>query len=287
MADIAVLGGVGAALCWGVQYALSSRAARRTDPLTALLGVLLVGLATALPFALLEGPPRSADLGDWSYAAGAALGDVCGLGLVFVAFRRGPLALIAPIASAQGATATVLSVLTGEALAVADALGLVLVLTGMVVVLSHERSPGPNRAVRESFLAVLLAMGSCVSIGVALFCLSRSSPDLGSAWTLVVLRAGGIILLGSALAAKGVLAAPRGGMSLILPAGVIDNLGFVSFLTATAAGSVAIPAVLGSQFSVVAALIGVVVFRERLKIRQVTGVALIICGVAVLATQAG
>lgn len=247
--------------------------------------MLLVGLVTALPFALWEGLPNEARSGDWTFAALAAVGDVCGLGFIYMAFRKGPLALVAPIASAQGATATLISVLTGERLTGLDTLGLGAVMAGMIVVLSHQHRNREEPEGSDRFTSALLALGSCVAIGVALYSLSRSSVDLGTAWTIVVLRGGGLALLGIALGIRRLPLVPRESLQFVVPAGIIDNFGFVFFLIGTAAGSIAIPAVVGSQFSIVAALIGILLFGERLVRVQLVGLSIIVIGVAILAAQ--
>jgi len=284
LSQVAILGGLGAALCWGIQQALSSRAARRSHPLIALVALLSVGLAAALPVAISQGIP-SATASHWAFATLAAIADLCGLGLIFLAFQKGPLSLVAPLASAQGGAATLISVVLGERLSMLDLLGLGLVTTGMVVVLSHQYRHRQDPTGEQRFTSVLQAMGSCLAIGVALYSLGQSATALGTPWTLVVLKAVGLMLLAITLRIRGFLVAPRRILPLILPAGILDNLGFASFLAGTAAGGLAVPAVLGSQFSVVAAVIGVVLFDERLSRIQALGLGTVIVGVAVLAAQ--
>jgi drug/metabolite transporter (DMT)-like permease len=173
----------------------------------------------------------------------------------------------------------------GERLDVGDFLGLMLITAGMVIVLAYQHRHRNEPAGDARLTSALLASGSCVAIGVALYALSQSSAELGTAWTLVVLKGVGIVLLATVLFVRGMPSVPREAFHLIVPAGIADNIGFASFLAGTAAGSIAIPAVLGSQFSIVAALIGIVLFEERLARVQALGLAVIIIGVAILAAQ--
>lgn len=276
---IGALGGLGAAILWGCQNALNSRVSRVVEPATALFFTLLVGLVTALPVALALGTPTGATRGDWLWAALAALCAVVGLGCLFAALRRAPLSIVLPIASAQGATATVFAILAGEPLSALQGAALALVLVGVIVVAGAR--PGATQGGGRVAVAIWLAIGTAVVIGLELFALGQAEAGLGAAWEIVVLRGGGLALVAIAFAAR--RRVPRGpapALRRLALAGTIENLGFVSYIIGTGAGGVAVPAVLASQFSVVGALIGVVVFDERLTRRQVAGVVSIVIGVA-------
>ena len=74
----------------------------------------------------------------------------------------------------------------------------------------------------------------------------------------------------------------RAALPLVLIAGVGEVIG--SMLSAWGSReSIAITAVMGSQFAAVAALVAYLLFRERLGRLQVVGVVLIVGGVTVLA----
>ena len=73
--------------------------------------------------------------------------------------------------------------------------------------------------------------------------------------------------------------------SLVLPFVVVTGLceigGFAAYV-AGARHSIAIAAVLASQFAAIAALLAFVLFRERLTRIQTLGVCIVVAGVAVL-----
>jgi len=276
---IGALGGLGAAILWGCQNALNSRASRVVEPASALFFTLLVGLATALPIAVVLGAPTGATRADWMWAALAAVCAVVGLGCLFAALRRAPLSLVLPIASAQGATATVFAIIAGEALSPWQGAALGLVVAGVVVVAGAR--PGATQGDGNVAAAIWLAIGTAVVIGLELFALGQAEAALGPAWEIVVLRGGGLLLVAIALAGtRRIPRSPAPALRQLAVASTIENVGFVSYIIGTGGGSVAVPAVLASQFSVVGALIGVVVFDERLTRRQVAGVVSIVIGVA-------
>lgn len=73
----------------------------------------------------------------------------------------------------------------------------------------------------------------------------------------------------------------RSAAPLVVTAGLAELPGFLSY-AAGARDSVAVAAVLASQFAAVASVGAFLIFRERLTRLQLTGVVLIIAGVAAL-----
>lgn len=73
----------------------------------------------------------------------------------------------------------------------------------------------------------------------------------------------------------------RSALPLVVTTGVTEVLGFALFAVG-ARHSIAVAAVLGSQFAVVASVAAYVFLRERLTRLQLAGVALIVLGVATL-----
>src|SRR5437773_1449537 len=102
---LSILGGLGAATMWATATVCSSRSAPLIGAASALGWVMLVGFALALPAVVATGIPAGldADALGWIVAAGA--GNVLGLLLEYRGFRIGKVAIVAPIASTEGAIA--------------------------------------------------------------------------------------------------------------------------------------------------------------------------------------
>jgi drug/metabolite transporter (DMT)-like permease len=288
MAIDGVVGGITAASCWGAQNALASRATRAGDPLALLVLHLAIALATLVPFLLLTGGPPAAAALDWAVVVAAGVADVIGLACVFEAFKRGRLAVVAPIASAQGAVAAVLSVLAGERLGPVLALGLALSCAGTVAAVATSGKPAAVPGGSSPRSAAALAVAGCAAIGVSLFALGSSAGAIGPLWGLAILRAAGLCVLLPYVRLRGRDrvrgAAP---MRMMAASAVCDNVGFGAFIAATANAGVAVPAVLGSQYSVVAMLIGIALFGERLGRAQAVAVVTIVLGVGIVAAAGG
>ena len=130
---IAILGGLGAALCWAAGTLCAAKASRLIGALSVLAWVMLIGLAMTAPVAAFSGIPpglRGVEL-VWIVLAGA--GNVAGLLLAYEAMRRGKVSIVAPISSTEGAIAALLAVATGEALGIPSAILLGLIAAGVVL----------------------------------------------------------------------------------------------------------------------------------------------------------
>jgi drug/metabolite transporter (DMT)-like permease len=277
---IAVLGGFGAAVAWAISTLCSSRSSRMIDPFSVVAWVMLVGLVVCGPLAVVEGVPARIDgmPGVWLALSGA--GNVGGLMLTYAAMRIGQVALVAPVVSTEGAIAALIAIVAGEA--VAPAVGLTLGAIVLGICLSAQPSAESVGAARRTHLkaVVLAALAACV-FGLSLYSTGRAGNALPTAWVVLSARMIGTVALALPLAATGRLRLSRRAVPLVVVAGLCEVLGFFSY-TAGARHGIAIAAVLSSQFAALAALVGFLLFGERLSRVQVMGVGTVIAGVAVL-----
>jgi drug/metabolite transporter (DMT)-like permease len=274
---IAVLGGLGAAVCWSAGTLAAARASRLIGANRVLAWVMLVGLVVNAPLALAAGFPGALHGTGlvWFAVAGAA--NVGGLLLAYDAMRLGKVSIVAPITSTEGAIAAVLAVIDGESLHASSAVLLGVVAVGVVLAsrtAEHERAVHPARA-------TLLAVAAALSFGIGLFSTGHLSGELPIVWAMLPPR-----LVGAAVVTLPGLARRRIGVGRsVLPYLVLSGLceigGFASY-TAGSRHSIAISAVLASQFAALAAVAAFLFFRERLSRVQVAGVVVVVAGVAVL-----
>jgi drug/metabolite transporter (DMT)-like permease len=276
---IAIVAGLGAAVCWASATLCAAQASRIIGAWSVLAWVMLVGLTITAPVAVLSGIPRDlhGTVAVWIVLAGA--GNVAGLLLAYEAMRRGKVSIVAPISSTEGAIAALLAVATGEALGVSSAILLALIAGGVVLasLASSEGEGGDAHPVEAS----LLAAAAACAFGVGLFATARVSNALPLVWAVIPPR-----LLGVAVVALPLLLARRvrieaAAVPLVLVSGVCEVAGFTSY-SVGARHSVAVSAVLGSQFAAFAALAAFVLFRERLRLAQVMGITVIAVCVALL-----
>ena len=273
---IAVLGGLGAAVCWATAALSAARASRLVGARSVLAWVMLVGFVVAAPLTAASGVPHGLGAHEvvWLVVAGA--GNVGGLLCTYEAMRLGRVSLVAPITSTEGAIAAVLAVTTGEALGGASAALLAAIVVG--VVLASSSSPSTTgQPPRSTALAVLAAF----LFGASLFATARVSQALPLVWALIPPRLLGVVAVTLPLFLRGGLRIRRAAVPFVVVSGLAELGGFTAYAEGARHG-IAVSAVLASQFAALAAVAAYFVFRERLRPTQIAGVCLIAVCVGVL-----
>lgn len=275
---IGVVGGVVAALLWGTSGVAAARSSRLVGAEVALGWVYLVGLLAVIPVAAADGLPEPGGE-TYGWTALAAVAAVSSLYLMYAALRRGPVVLVMPITAAQGGIAALIAVALGERLEPLAGVGLAAVTLGMLAVI---RPPRGVESSSHPTVAIVLA-GLCAALsGFALYGSARASDSLGTPWLLLAVRTAGVLALTLPLALSGRLRAPGPALRLVVFCGLADTAAFASFIVAAGQGSIAVPAVIASQFAAVSVLLGVLAIRERLTRTQLAGVLGILGGVALV-----
>jgi transporter family protein len=271
---IGVLGGLLAALMWGGSTAVASRSTRMIGSQQVLAWVMLTGFGImAVVAPVVEGRPDMTAHGlAWALLGGAAA--VGGLGLVYAALRIGKVGVVAPIASTEGALAAVFAVvLLGQRPTVLVVVALAVIAAGVVVVTFHGE-------IADLRLRPALMAGAAASVfGIGLVATSQAGRVLGPYWTILIARVVGMAVVVAPMVLARRLARPGAAVWLVAFSGIAEVVGFVGYVVGARHG-VAVPAVLGSQFAAVAAVISYFAFGERLSRTQVSGVVAIAAGVA-------
>jgi len=273
---IAVLGGLGAAVCWAGASLCAAGASRLIGAAAVLGWVMLVGFVVVAPLTVASGIPHGLGAREIGWIAAAGAGNVAGLLCSYEAMRIGRVSLVTPILSTEGAIAAVLAVTTGETLGAGTALLLAAVAAG-VVLASSTASIETGQPLR----ATLLACGAAACFGLSLFATARVSEALPLVWALIPARLVGVAVITLPSLATGRLRLTRAAAPLVVVSGLCEVGGFASFALGARHG-IAVAAVLGSQFAAIAAVAAFFLFRERLRPLQVAGVVTIAVCVAAL-----
>jgi drug/metabolite transporter (DMT)-like permease len=273
---IALLGGLGAAACWAAATLCSSRSTKMIGTHSALAWVMIVGCAVSAPLAVRGGIPPSLGAPELGWLIVAGAGNVVGLLLVYGALRVGKVSIVAPITSTEGAIAAILAIATGEAICVASGVMLFVIAIGVALA-----SVGPGGGSGDQRRATILAGGAALCFGAGIFAVGRLSEALPLIWAIIPARVLGVLAVALPLVATRRLRLTRAAVPLVIAAGLCEVAGIASF-AAGARHSIAISAVLASQFAALAVLAAYLLFRERITRLQLTGVAAIGLGIAVL-----
>jgi drug/metabolite transporter (DMT)-like permease len=277
---LAVLGGLGAAVAWAISTLCSSRSSRMMEPMAVVALIMVVGFVITGPIAAADGVPNfDAESLTWLVISG--VGNVGGLVVAYHALRIGQVALVAPLVSTEGAITATIALLAGESLEPGVGLALAIIAIGVCLSSVPESVETERRLIRSQPAAVALAIAAALIFGGSLYATGRAGATLPSSWVVLSARVIGTVALAIPLALAGRLRVVRGALPLIVGSGICEVLGFYSY-TAGARHSIAVTAVLSSQFATIAAVAAYFLFGERLNRIQLAGVTSVIVGVALL-----
>jgi drug/metabolite transporter (DMT)-like permease len=277
---VTILFGLASAIGWGAPDAVLAQAVRRVGAFPVVFGSIVIGTVLVSPLALLLDPP------DWTersllLAPVVGILTVVGFQAGFMSFKDGAVSVVAPIIACEGGVAALLSLLGGEHVHRLVLLGLPLAVGGVVLVSRGEgNGEGSSAGVVPATVAALIWGGV----------LALSAPiahDLGAGWAFLLVRGSALVAM---LPVALVLGAHRGARIewwRVAIWGVCDAAAYFAFVLAADHGSAAVASVLAAQFGTVGAIVAVIFFGERLRRRQVAGIAIVALAVGAMAVGGG
>lgn len=284
------------ALTWGSSDFLARFASRRIGSLRTTLYMQLIGLVLLTIFLpWIGGWGHLRDGSGWQpWAWGTfagALNAISTLSL-YRSFEVGKLAVVAPLSASYPALTLAISVFSGEHLTTLRAVGIALVLIGVIVVVRGESAlqsgtgPLPNPSEKKPASGIGAALVSAVGFGLLFWLLgNRVVPRVGFASSVWMIR-----LTSSALTAlvifatKQPISLPRkNSVSIwLLGMGVLDTGAFVVNNRGMQLEQVSVVSVLASLYGAVTVILSTVVLREHLSRRQWLGIAAIFAGIVLI-----
>ena len=276
---IAVLGGLGAAVCWALATLVAARAARVIGAWSATALVIFIGLLASVPLLLLDPPTQPLAVADLAWLTVAGLGYAVGMIFNYSALSGGKVAVTAPIVSTEGSIAATLAVLTGETASPLLVVMLATIAVGVFVV-SMQPGGGADALAAGGERYIVFAVLSALIFGIGLYAAGRASDLVPASLVVVAGRVAGVIVVTLPLALTRRLRFERRVLPFLLVAGVAEVAGMYLFAWG-AAESIAVTSVLSTQFAVIAALVAHAL-GERISSRQWAGVATVTVGVVVI-----
>ena len=282
--DPALFGAVTAA-GWGSADFIARFTGRAIGTTVALFGMLTIsGLALTL-FVW-------RDIGDIAWhPTGGPLVLATGVGitaatlLLYWGIARGPVTVVAPIASSYPAVALVIAFVLGARPSVLQWAAMAVVVAGVVIVAraaGDKRSDGefaPDQ-VRKS---VWIALGASLGLAVASMAAQGASVVYGEIPTIWMARWIGIGCLLLVFAKR--RAAPRvpvRWLPLLAFQGLLDSTAYVALVSPAGLPGAEIAVVVASGFGAVTVLLARIVLREAMTWAQWGGIIAIVGGVAAL-----
>jgi drug/metabolite transporter (DMT)-like permease len=300
---LAILGGLGAAFLWATANLISSRSSRLIGAASTLGWMLFVGLVMATPFALASGPLPALTpiLAVW--LAGSGFGGTIGLMFLYRGLKIGKVGVVTALASTEGAMAALIAVAAGERMTPVVALMLCVITAGVATVTltasgatatattpadagaAVSPQASPHRFTAET-RAALYGAAAALCFGFGIYATGQLGAALPPFVAILPVRVVGTVFVLVPLAITGRLRMTRAAAPMVIAIGTAELFGNVVYVIG-AKESIAIAAVLASQYGAVAAVAAFFLFRERLSMPQRSGVVAIALGVAVLTAVRG
>ncbi len=290
----AIIGGLGAAILWATATVASSRSSRLIGSRVVLAWVMIVGVAVGLPIGIISGVPANVPPGAPFLLLLAGICYAAGLQVTYAALTIGKVAIVAPIVATEGAIAAMIAVALGDSIGLIA--GVLLAVIAIGVVLSSLERSGPavpagdiaiepdDAQATDTRRAVILSIVAALIFGVGLVASGKAALLVPPIWVALTARFVGLAVVVLPVVLQRRLRVTRQTLPLVLVAGVGEIFG--SSLSAWGATqSIAVVAVLGSQFAAIAAVAAYFLFHERLAPVQVVGVVLVVFGVTALAAS--
>ena len=240
----AALLALGAALCWGVGDFIGGLASRRL----AVLSVLVVTMPTGAVIAgvvLLLRPTEPPARVDFALAALAGLAGLAGVAALYRGLAVGAMGVAAPLSGTAPIIPVAVGLAQGERPSAVQWAGVALALVGIVLVSRETNAAG--RLATGAALGIVAA----VAFGTFFTALDAAS-DEGALWPTFALRvAGGVAIVGIALAARAPVPRGRQQLAPLLVVGTLDMTANGLFAAATSRGYVSLVSVLASLYPAV------------------------------------
>ncbi len=263
--------------------------ARRVNAIAAVAVSQLVGLAllaVSIPF--LPGVASSRDV-LWGVAAGLTGGT--GVALLYRALAVGTMAVVAPTTAVCAVVVPVLAAFAlGERLKVITGAGIVLAVTGILLVSQQQRpehAAGLRTTMRTVPTGIGIAVASGIAIGLFFLALARTT-SAGGLWPLLFARITSVLMflvLASATARS--LRMPAPVVRTAVASGVLDMLANALYVVAARSGPLSVVVTLASLYPASTVVLAQMVLGERLSGMQKVGIFCTLTAVVVIVGTAG
>jgi drug/metabolite transporter (DMT)-like permease len=283
-----ILLGLLTALSWGGSDFLARFATHRIGTLRTMLYMQFTGflmLTIALPW--IGGWGHLADGSGWRpWAWGALAGSLNFIATLtlYRSFEIGKLAVVAPISASYPVLTVLLSLLSGEHLRTARAIGIACTLLGVILVAGGEKTPEDHdiEGLRRSGKGIGLAICSAIGFGFLFWLLgTHVVPVTGAMQTVWLIR-----LTSSLFAALLILSLRKSVKpptdrvaGWILGMGLTDTGAFVMNNFGMRIEQVAVVSVLASLYGAVTVGLAAIFLREHISRWQWLGIIAIFAGI--------
>lgn len=281
-----ILFAFGALLCWGFGDFFIQRNVRKIGSWKALAFIGVSALIFLFPFIYKELPLLFSSSRDITILTLGSIVMLSASLFDFEALRRGKIAIIEPIYGVEVPVVVGLSIgIWGEHLSFVQLILIGAVFLGIVLAITeHHNNLHYHKRIFEK--GVILALVGAIGMGLGNFIVGVASQTISpllAMWFIHGLL--GIFCVIYLIFKKDlkVVSDFRNNRNIILVMCIFDNVAWICYAFATTLIPISITTTITESYIVLAALLGVVFNKEKLKPHQFIGVAIAIVSVIVLA----
>ena len=290
MVYVPIAAGLVAAFCWGTADYLSRSQSEKLGYYKTVLYSHIVTLAVVLALVPVVDPAPVLAAAPVLALGLAGLLNLAAFILLYRAFHRGVVSVVAPIAYTYPAITAVLSVaVLGTAISSGEVLAIGGVIIGVILLstrFSELRSLIAGQGSANLTAGVASALGSSAIFGGVYVVIGYAAPLVSLTIPVIMLRVVAISagFVFAPLLKQGVRPCRMAFSRTIIIMGVLEAAGFLTFTYGilSASGALPIVAAIGGMGGAVAASYGLFFLKERLEPNQMAGVALALVGVFTL-----
>ena len=276
--------GLAAAVGWGFADFIGAVAGRRIGAFVAVMSGQLLSAAAMTLILIVSGrslEPLSDSVGlvalNGAFAAFA-------YSTHYKALALGPVAVVSPIGAGYAVVGVGLAiVILGERPSVLALTGAAIAVAGVALVSTDLKKL--REGIRQQVPGLWWSVAAAITFGVAGFLLGWVSQRAGwipGLWASRVSQVPFMLLLVPFIRGELRGVRPGAGLWIALLAGAADLLGVVTYSIGAARGFVSIVLAASAVFPLIAVVLSIAVFEERVVPNQVVGIALVIGGLLLL-----
>ncbi len=282
--------GLVTALCWGTADYLSRSQSEKFGHYATTVYMHVATLLVVLVLLPVLAPPLAITALPAGMLVAAGVLNFLAFILLYRAFHKGVVSVVAPVAYSYPAVTTVVSViLLGVVLAVTRALAIAAIIFGVVLLsmrFSEIRSYAKGDGLPKLTAGIGSAIASAVSFGLVYVVIGYVTPAVGYFLPVLFLRGVGTavgLAFAPALGAKLKLARASFSRTIVVM-GMLESVGILAFNFGVSLGADSLPivAALSGMGGAFAATYAMVFLKERLEANQLLGAFCSFAGVFAL-----
>ena len=279
-----VIFGVLAAVGWGIADFLAAVVSKKLGLLRTIVGVHIASIAATTAYVFVALNLAELSLYHWVVMSGiSVLGFVTYL-TFYKALQIGPVAVISPIVSTYAVIVILLAIaFAGERLTLGQAIGTSACIFG--VVLASANFSNRSNGKRLISTGVLFGLVATIGLGFWQFGIGIISRDIGWFLPIYLSRLMTLGLIAPLAIARREWPWQRLTIPLavgVVVIGVVETGGLFAFSRGSEIGVISIVAAASLTYPLIPIIGGLVVFRERLGITQIFGLAVALSGLLLL-----